>query len=368
MLLVGLLDELQSGAPMLAAAEVRGDLELSATVVAGALLAAPMLGGVGLESLVLAASDRMDRRRVVAAALVAMALGQLAVAFAPNAVLLALALAAWGTACGIATGAAEAMLVAQVRDTDRILGRWGLFGAIGDVLAPALFAGLAAVGWGWRAGLIVGAAVGVIDAFAILRGPATPPPADDDDEAPPMRLREALTSPPLLAWLFVAACCSLFDETFVVFGTLYLRDGGVGPVVQGVAFGAFAVGAAVGSWALDRGLTRWSSSAILVAAAALTAALFPIWLAAGSPAAIVAVSGLLGVAVAPMWSLATARAYRSGAPPGLVAALQNAFLPVEIAAPIALGAVADHVGVGAALLLLLTQPLVVAAVALADRR
>lgn len=113
----------------------------------------------------------------------------------------------------------------------------------------------------------------------------------------------------------------------------------------------------------------WPSHPVLVACAAATTALWLTWIGAGgTPAApwlLGALSFALGAFAAPMWPLATARAYASGAPPGVVAAMDQLFVPIEVAAPLVVGVVADRAGLAAALLVLLVQPLVIALVSIA---
>ena len=74
-------------------------------------------------------------------------------------------------------------------------------------------------------------------------------------------------------------------------------------------------------------------------------------------------AGEVGVAASPQYALLQARAY-AAAPgrPGVVNALAQLFVVIDIGAPLALGALADCAGLSAALACLSVQPLAVLAV------
>src|SRR5262245_60177893 len=106
--------------------------------LAVAMLSAPGVVGLVLESAVLAWSDRLDRRPLLAAALAAMAITSFGAALAPGPMTLAVGLGLWGTACGIAGGVAETALIAGTEHPDRAMTRWGLGGTLGDLVGPIL--------------------------------------------------------------------------------------------------------------------------------------------------------------------------------------------------------------------------------------
>lgn len=364
------MEELHSGGPFLATPELEAELHLDATTLAWALFTLPMVVGVVLESVVFAASDHLDRRPVLVTALFAMALGQLAIAAAPGAISLSLAVTFWGIACGVSSGLAETALVAdRSANLDQRMARWGLFGAVGDLCAPILFGAVAAAGLGWRASLVLASSVAVVNAWAIAIGPPLPTGHDEEDDEPFLdALRSSFRNRPLLAWLGAATACSLMDEILVAFGALWVRGLGQGPVAQSVQVAAFSAGAVVGLAVTERLVVRVSPRAVLLACSAVCAMTWCAWLSVVSLPAGAALMALLGAATTPLWALATARAYASSPRPGLVAALGNLFFPLEIVAPVALGLVADRWGLRAALLLLLLQPAAVALVAWRVRR
>lgn len=344
----------------MAAEDLRLEHRLSATTLTTVLFTVPFLVGMVAEPVALAFSERFDRRRVIAACLLALSVAELGVVLAPGPWTLSFAIAAWGVAIGIATTLAEVALVTTHRgDTERIMARWALWGVIGDLIAPLLFSAAAAVGLGWRWVLIAGAAVSLLDAALVVTGPPLEGEEDEEEEVP---LRTAMASlarqPGVWLWLGAAAVCSLFDETFVAFGTLWLRAHGVDAVGQGAAFTAFALGGAVGLKLVER-VADTASGQLRVASVALLV-LFPAWLLA-PPTLAVPGTAFLGAAAVPLWPLCTARAYDQGRP-AHVAALSQVFGPLDIVLPALLGLVADRFGLGVAMVLLLAQPVLILAV------
>lgn len=346
---------------MLAAADVRSELDIDASVLALALFVAPVAIAALVESAVLLATERCDRRTVVAAALVAMAIAQVGVAFSPGALLLGAAVTVWGIAGGVATGGAEAALIASSDDHDRTMARWTLFGSVGDLLAPALFAGIAWIGLGWRVSLVLSSAAALLDAALVLAGPSLSADSEDEGATPWDAVRAALRNTTLLRWLLAAAVCALFDEIVLAFGALHLREAGFSAATQGIVLGALPVGTTVGLAIVER--AGWPPRRVLLASAAGTAVAWLAWLTLPGVAGTAILGFFLGICVSPMWALCTARAYATGVRPGVVAVLDRLFLVIELAAPLVLGLVADRLGTTAALVLLLVQPLVVAAVA-----
>ena len=109
---------------------------------------------------------------------------------------------------------------------------------------------------------------------------------------------------------------------------------------------------------LDR-LTSRFPPILLLAGGGLSGSLFYLgWLGADSPFASAIWLFLVGFTTSCLYPLTKAQAYNSF--PGsasTVNAVGSLFTPVEIAMPLALGLVADRFGLVAALLCVLTQPL-----------
>jgi hypothetical protein len=94
-----------------------------------------------------------------------------------------------------------------------------------------------------------------------------------------------------------------------------------------------------------------------------------LFVSASSPSIAAVALVLLGASASPHYPLCLAAAYKLvPGKPGLVNALSQAFVWVEIVAPLVLGAMASRYGVAVALSTLSLQPLVVLLVVLFRRR
>ncbi len=336
------------------------------------LLAVPMLTGF-LEAPILAWTDRVKARRhhIVAAGIVGMALSVAITSFVHGAIGLAVATAVYGPFSGLAVGTAEAMVVDGAGDdAPKRLARWSLFASVGDVLAPGLLALAAWAGVAWRTSFQIAAAALALVALGVLRAP-TPPVAhddaanDDEEEEPIWRsLRAALSHRVLAAWLLGAALCTLLDELLAVFSALWV-SARFSPAVAAPMLIAFSVGMTVGSALLERALSHRRPAPLLAASSALCALAYVAWLLAPSWTWAVALFFVVGVAAAPLHTLAKAEAFAALPDrPGLVNGAAQAFAVVDLAAPVAMGFVAERFGLRAALATLVTQPVAMLTLAL----
>jgi fucose permease len=268
-----------------------------------------------------------------------------------------------------------------------VLTRWALFGEVGDLLAPILMAALAALALGWRvAYCLVGA---VVFFWALLLSYRAFPAAanhdtesaaqrdgegagtdasharkgdETDDETEPgvfSALGAAMGNRNLLRWLGATALCDLLDELLVVFAALHLRDHlHAGPIARSVVIGAGVVGAIAGVLLADRLLTRMAPLRLLLASCVACTGSYVAWLCAPTVWASALLFFLVGMTAAPMYPIASAQAYAAlPGRSGTVNAAGHVFTPLSLGVPWVLGAVADHSSVGAALLILLLQPL-----------
>jgi hypothetical protein len=114
----------------------------------------------------------------------------------------------------------------------------------------------------------------------------------------------------------------------------------------------------------DRAMVRWSlycaTRRVLVASAALTAVALVALFSSRSALEVGVALFAVGTTCAPHHALAFAQAYgESPEHPGTVQAMGQIFVVVDVAAPLALGAIADQFGLDAALGCLLVQPAIV---------
>ena len=360
-----LLDELASGVAFAGSPGIQRTFATSYATTAGVLLLLPAVLALVLEPIIFLAADRWPRRHFVRAGLATMALSALAAALAPTPLALSLAVSVMAVAAGTGVALAQATLVDLYPEArERVMTRWALMGLVGDLVGPALLAGLAVVGLGWRAGFAVVAALLLLATLALFRPfpePPRAPEAPEEDEEPGLlaALKLALGNRRLLLWMGATAFCDLLDEILVVFASLHLRDDlGAGPTQRAVVLGAFIAGGAAGVLWAERLLLRHAPLRVLAGFAAACVASYLVWLATPTWWLSALAMLVVGATASPLYPIAQAQAYaalpgRSGA----VNAAAHLFTPVAMALPWLLGKLADHAGTTAALVVLVAEPL-----------
>jgi len=370
---VSALDELGSGIPMLGAPEVRSGFDLAYGSAAFVLLVLPELVSWVVEPPLFLLSDRVGKRRLVQVGLLGLGAAYVIGGLAPNAYVFALAMVLLFPASGLGVGLSQAALVeAYPRRSAALLARWTLLGSVGDTAAPLLLSVVVLVGGSWRTLMLAMGAAFLLQAVLTTgvrwRGPRV---TSDEGDEPSFRalVRLCLDNRELWAWSAGVALTGLLDEVFVAFAALFLRDVlGASRLQIDLAITAYAVGALVGLAVTER-LARvvpgrrhllWASVGSLV--------VFSAWLAAPGPTLAVALLFMLGLFVAPQYPLAQAEAYRaSPGRAGAAAAVAQLLAPVRLVFPLAVGLLADAVGLTWALTLLLAQPLGLALLAVLAR-
>ncbi len=375
------MDELWSGVAVAGAPSVEGTLGLTHRGYVLFAFVLPLVAAAILEALIAVRSDAGGRPGLVVAGQCGLAASLLFTAWTRSPWGLTVGLALAGTSSGVACGAAQALLVtASRRDADRVMVRWSLFSAVGDILTPLVTATAVRLGYSYRAAML---AVGVVVcaqcvvSILVLRPSTSQVKAgeqEEDAEPPAETIRQALARarrlPRLWAWLFAAASCTLLDELVVALAVLRLdRDQGVSPALATASGVVFAAGSVVGAALTDRVVARVPRRTVLLTSACACACALAIFLASGSVAAACAALFVVGVTCAPHHPLALAAAYAElPGNPGTVQALGQLFVVLEIGAPLALGVVADRFGLRSALGCLVLQPVAIFVCAVAAGR
>jgi hypothetical protein len=175
--------------------------------------------------------------------------------------------------------------------------------------------------------------------------------------------------------LLATALCSLLDETLIAFAALHwdalAAVNGYGRLAIGALLAAFSCGGALSLLAVDVVLARapGRTGRLLATACVGCAASYGAWLVVTGPVSGTALFFVVGACTAPLWPLCQARVYDLfPGRPGLASAASTVFAPLDVAAPIALGLVADEAGVVWALALLLLQPVGILALLVGGRR
>jgi MFS family permease len=392
LLSVAFLDELASGVSPVAAPELEGLFGLSHLGAAGATLVA--LAALGfIEPVLLLLADRYPRRWFLCGGLFVLGLANVLAAVAPSYWMLLLALLLYGPASGCGVGLAQASLAdASPNDRERAMARWALFGEAGDLATLVLMSLLALCGLGVRAAFAVCGVWAMLQAVALWRAHGRQPhagdagaqpdadadggagaDADDDEDAHPETLRDtlraargALANRELLLWCGAVLLCSLLDEIVIAFGALHLAEH-VGATVheRGLVLATLMVGGMVGLVVVERLLVRFDPLRVLVVASAAGALAYLGWLHAGSLLTSTLLAFVAGACCTVHYPIVVARAYASV--PGrsaIVNAVHSMCVPFDLALPIALGFLADRVGLRAAMLALTVQPVGILAIAL----
>lgn len=362
LLALAFLDELWSGVPVVQAPAIEREHGLSHGLTALVLLTMPQIAGAIVEARVLLWAQHGHARRYAVGGLVALGLAAVIASLAPSPWVLGLALALAGPASGVACALAEgALMDAEPQARERQMTRWTLAGALGDLTAPLLVALVGLVGLGWRAALLIVAALVLAHAVVLARAELSlRVPADDDEDDGPTSLREALRDRTLVLWLLGTTMCALLDEILVALAALHMRrDFQASEAATATALGAWALGAGVGLVVTERLLRHVPPRRVLVAAGVLCTLVCSAWLFIDDPLEATIGLFVLGIAGAPLYPIATAQAY--AACPGraaLVGATAEVFTPIEIALPWLCGALADVAGLPIALTILAAQPVV----------
>jgi MFS family permease len=369
-----LVDELWSGIAVTGAPSVERELSLTHGGYAVFVFALPLVVTAVLEACLALLSDRWPRRWFVAGGQVALIASLLVVALTPSAWGLTAGLAVAGAASGIACGAAQVMLIARDGDGARAMTRWTTFAAAGDVLAPIVTACALAFGSSYRGAMLAVAALVAVQ-FVLTRGGArssgnvahADANANVDVDAEESSLRAALGDawkrPRLFTWLAIAAACTLLDEIVVALAALRIeREEHASATLATASAVVFALGGTIGSALTERAIARVHPSRILAASGVACAAALAIFLAMPTAIASCAALFVVGLACAPHHALAQARAYAElPERPGVVQAIGQLFVIVDIAAPLALGALADRFGLRIAIACLLIEPAIIIA-------
>lgn len=384
--------------PVVGAPDIERALDTTHAALALIMFVVPGIVALVCEPVLFLLADRHPRHRFIRGGVGAMAVGAGLVAIAPGPILFAIGTSIGAVATGTATGLAQATLVDRSPDErGKTLARWTLWSLAGDMVAPALLAGLALAGAGWRVAFAIVAVLLAVVCVVLCAAPlaavarATPaPPTDEPADVPTedadaasndatvpaapggllTQLREALSDRLLIAWLFGCALCDLLDEILVVFASIHLRTTlGAGPLVQAAVVAGFMVGAALGLVAVERLLRTRSERSLLVAASLLTVATFVPWVLSPSVLVALVLAVPVGFASGPLYPLAAAQAYaRRPQQSGSVLAAAHLFTPLGLALPWLVGVVADRAGTTVALALLVAQPLGLVLLATSGRR
>ena len=346
-LVVRLADEWAAFLPSGTLESFRSDLSLT-YAQAGTVLAVVLPGSL-LGTGFVAAADRVSRRLIAGGGAFAYSASLAAFAVTESFPILLGAAFALGAASTAMVDAAEVALVDLVPDQDlrRYLARSNLLATVGDLVGPALIAGLAAAGQSWRFVFAVSSVLMALYALALVAAPLPAPPGASREAGTPRPVLAGVIRDPAV-WVvgLIGLLMTPFDEPLFGFTIALLQHDRGASSAAATAVAVVGVSGGLLSYTVlarrfravgDRPLLLGSVSAM--AAGALVMAVVPS-VAVVALAALAASVGLnLGWLALHHRSL-TLRTGQVGTTKAVLGAIELGGFWI----PVAIGALADHAG------------------------
>lgn len=357
-LAIELFDELVFGVREAAWPLIRSDPGLSYAAI-GLLIAVPNLAGSLIEPWFGILGDAGHRRRVIVSGGSAFTLALLIAWTANGFVALLVAFAILGPA----SGAFVSLSQASFMDTDpaareRNMARWVLAGSVGVVIGPLLLTGAVAIGLSWREAFLGCALVGLplVALAAGFRDGGTS--AATVAEAFRTTLR-AFRRREVIRWLAVLELTDLLGDVLLGFVALYFVDvAGSTPAVAGLAVAVLGIAGLVGDGLLLLILRRMGGGTWLRLGAVAVLIAYPVFLLLPWILAKLALLGVLAVLRAGWYALPKARLFdQFEGSSGAAIAVADVSGLVGSLLPLALGGLAQRIGLGPAMWFLLAAPL-----------
>jgi FSR family fosmidomycin resistance protein-like MFS transporter len=365
LLAVELLDELVFGAFNAAWPLIRADFRLTYERV-GLLITLPIVVGSLVEPVIGILGDTGRRRALLVGGGIAFTASVAATSVAPGWLALLVALAVLNPASGAFVGLSQATLMdLDPERHEQNMARWVVAGSVGVLGGAGLVAGIARAGGSWRYAFAALAIFAAATLAAVVRVNVTASHAADagvlsaDFRSGLRAALRALRSGDVRRWLILLESADLMGDVLEGFLALYLVDVAHASAAQAAAGVALytAVGLA-GDAMLVVLLERVEGIRYLRVSVLLTIAVFPALLLVPTIEMKFVVIALLGFLNAGWYSIPKARLY--AAMPGQSATVMTLANTVGLAGafiPFTVGAIADRVGLGATMWLLIIGPL-----------
>lgn len=244
-------------------------------------------------------ADRFGERALILAALGLTTVGSVVVALSPSYLYFALFVGLMGAGAGLYFSVAASLLTKLFENTGQALGLHSAGAPIAGLLAPVAAAAVATQ-FGWRAAIVLGAAVtGPVFLLAAWRIRPTPP------ERPELRLRDRfdlsvlveLLSRPAIAYTTLLATVAAFSfQSFASFFPTFLVEYWDLPLGEAsLVFGGVFLLTAAGLPLLGRLSDALDRDAVLAVVLALNASGFVLVLAGSGIAVLLVGAGALGL-------------------------------------------------------------------------
>lgn len=363
LLAIELLDELVFGVREAAWPLIRDDLGLTYAQV-GVLLSIPGLIAGFIEPFLGILGDVWKRRVIILGGGLCFAAALLLTGVSRDFGLLMVSLILLYPASGAFVSLSQAALMDfDPARHEQNMARWALAGSLGVVGGPLALSAAVALGGGWREVVFLLAALALALVLVARRFPF--PNGHETGAARASFLQgardalRAMRRREVVRWLVLLQFSDLMLDVLLGYLALYFVDVvGASEIEAGAAVAVWTGVGLVGDLLLIPLLERVSGLAYLRISAALELALFPAFLLVENPILKLAALALLGFFNSGWYAILAGRLY-SAMPgqSGSVMAVGTVFGLVESLIPLGIGLLAEQVGLGAAMWVLLLGPL-----------
>ncbi len=337
---------------------IRHDLGLTYAEI-GLVLAVPGVLAALVEPGLFLLGDAGRRRLIVIAGGLAFALAAAFTALASGFLWLLLAMTVMYPASGAFVALSQASLMDLDAERHEVnMARWTLAGSVGAVLGPLALT--AAIAWslGWR-GIFALSAAALLALVAGARWAGHGTPTHESFRAALRRARAALRRREVWRWLLALEATDLMGDILAGFLALYFVDvAGVSTLVAGAALVVWTVAGLAGDALLLLILRRLTGLRWLRLSGWLVLGAYPALLLVPNPIVKLVLLAAIGVLHAGWYSVPQARLY-SALPgsAGTAAALTSVAGGAGYLAPLAIGLLAERIGLRPAMWALLLAPL-----------
>jgi MFS transporter, FSR family, fosmidomycin resistance protein len=365
-LAIEFVDELVFGVQGAALPLIRGDLHLGYVAI-GLLLSVPALVANFVELPIGLAADAPRRLRLVLGGGMVFALALVGIAVAPGFAALIVALAILYPASGAFVSLSQADLMdVQPDRREQNMARWTLSGSLGALAGPALLAGAALVGAGWRGAYTALAVLAMVALIGRALAGGTGHIHEQAATSAVAAVRGAMRSLVRLDVLRALALLEISDlmlDVLTGYLALYFVDVvGEPPWVGALAVGVRILAGLAGDFVSVHVLDRVPGYVYVRVTALVTLIAFPAFLIVPGTGAKLAAIALVGVMTAGWYPVLQAGLYRElPGQSGAQLAIGNVFRIFSSPIPLLIGFGAARFGLGTALWLIAVSPLLLIA-------
>jgi FSR family fosmidomycin resistance protein-like MFS transporter len=361
-LLIEFLDELVFGVSEAAWPLIRNDLNLTYAQV-GLLLGLPAIFAGFIEPFLGILGDVWKRRALIVGGGLFFTLSLLLIGLARSFPMLLIAWAGFAPASGAFVSLSQATLMdSDPQRHEHLMARWTLAGSLGVVIGPLALGVAIGLGAGWR-GMFIALAMAALLLVALAwrqRFPQATLPVDDASFSGGLRgALAALRRKPVWRWLILLLFSDLMLDILLGYLALYMVDvAGVSEISAGAAVMVWSGVGLLGDALLIPLLERMPGLKYLRFSAVIMLVLYPSFLLVPPFEVKLIILALMGLFNSGWYAILKGQLY-SALPgqSGTVMAIDSVFGSLTALVPIAVGLIAQQIGLGAALWLLLLGPI-----------